>query len=629
MKKYLSRLTALLLALALLAAPAYALTVDEALELLEETYYYGVPEEAYEAETLDELFDILGDPYTTYMTEEEYRAFLGSMEDEVTNTVGIGVTIQYTDQGILVVDVLSGGSALDGGLLSGDLIVEINGTPCVPAGEEHRTLLTGEEGSSVTLTILRDGEEREFTLTRRPVVIRNIQIQVLEGRVGYIDCNGFGVETGEEMAGILKEYESQVDRWILDLRGNPGGYTNAAVDMLNALCGPGYYLYLQEGSGAVAAVPGAQLLASAKPVMLLTDGDSASSSEIVAGGIRDGGRGLLIGSRTFGKGVAQTMLDEKTHPEYFDGDGIKVTDYRFYTAGFNTPDRMGVIPTLLVDDAHTGAVALALCGSETDARLSISLDGSACFVDPGTDGDTLKALFEALPPQARVYYRDKGAFDEVSVAEAAEKLGVDYENRWFSDVADGPYARAINIMGAYKLLNGTGGGKFSPDGKLTRAQLCVMLARVLNLGGSDAGQFSDVPQDAWYAGAVNAVAALGLVEGTGGGKFSPDGTLTQEQFMTIMGRVARFANVTMEAYGQWVEENPGQLDLSQRMALNPYSDWARTSVAVLAWGVEDGLKGDGDMLFAPMDELDPKQAILRGEAAAGMYAVLSGLGILP
>ena len=628
MRKYLSRLVALLLALTLLVAPASALTVDEALELLEAYYYYDISDEAHEAQTLDELFAILGDPYTVYMTEEQYKAFLGILEGE-TNMAGIGVSIQYTDQGILVVEVLAGGSAQAGGIQAGDLIVEVDGTSCVPAGEEHRALLSGAEGTSVTVTVLRGGEELQYTLIRRPVVILNVQVQILEGRVGYIDCNSFGLDTGSEVNEILKQYESQVDRWILDLRGNTGGYTDAAVKMLNALCGPGYYLYYQDGDGKAIPVAGSQRAVTAKPVMVLTDGTSASASEIVAGNVRDKGRGLLIGSRTFGKGVAQVMLDEDSYPQYFDGDGMKVTNYRFYTYGFSTTDKVGVIPTLLVDDAYTAAVALALCGSETDAKLGITLGGSACFVDPETDQDTLAALFEALPPQAHVFYRDTGAFDEVSVAEAAEKMGVDYDSRWFTDVADSPYARAINIMGAYELLNGTGGGKFSPEGELTRAQLCVMLARVLNLDVSGGGSwFSDVPQGAWYAGAVNAIAALGLVEGTGDGKFSPDKTLTQEQFLTIMGRVARFANVQIDSYGQWVEDRSGQLDMSQRMALNPYSDWARSSVAVLAWGVEDALRERGDMLFTSLDKLSPKQAILREEAAAGMYAVLSGLGIL-
>ena len=121
MKKYLSRFIAALLALVLLAAPASALTVDQALELLEDSFYYDIPDEAYEAQTLEELIGLLGDPYTQYMTEEQYAAFLDAVEDTV-DLVGVGVEIVYTQQGILIKDVLSGGSALESGLQAGDLL---------------------------------------------------------------------------------------------------------------------------------------------------------------------------------------------------------------------------------------------------------------------------------------------------------------------------------------------------------------------------------------------------------------------------------------------------------------------------------------------------------------------------
>ena len=183
MEKYLSRLLAALLAVILLAVPASALTVEQALELLEETYYFGVPEEAYEAQSLDELFQILGDPYTGYMDQEEYAAFLELVEDTV-DTVGIGVEIYYTEDGMLIDRVLSGGSALEGGLQAGDLIVAIDGSPCVPALEEHRKRIQGAEGTQVTVTVLREGETRDYVLTRRPIHIPNTEFTLLEGGVG-------------------------------------------------------------------------------------------------------------------------------------------------------------------------------------------------------------------------------------------------------------------------------------------------------------------------------------------------------------------------------------------------------------------------------------------------------------
>lgn len=632
MKKYLSRLLAAALALILLVVPASALTVDQALELLEELYYYEIPDEAYQAETLDELMSLLEDPYTQYMTAEEYQAFLKLLEGD-SNVIGIGVSCRYTPEGILILSTISGGSAREAGLQAGDLIVEIDGQSCVPANEENAGRLTGPEGTQVSVTVLRDGERKGYTLTRRPVVEPNVELSI-EGRVGLLDCNSFGKDTGKEFAKLVKDNDGRVDVWVVDLRGNGGGYTNAAVDMLGALMGPGYHLYFETAAGGVEAVPAYDRQATDKPVIVLTDGGSASASELTSGSLRDSGRGVLVGGRTYGKGVAQIMLDEDAlaplpeYDGYFEGDGLKITVYRFYSGGLNSPDKIGVIPTLLVDDEDTAAVALALCGSQEDAKLCVMPGAVPYYVDPGTDGDTLSALLSALPPQALVFCADGGDFQQVSAAEAAQRLGVAYESRWFTDLGDSRYADAVNAMGTYGLLQGDGKGHFTPKSGLTRAELCSMLASVLNVAYRGESRFTDVDQNAWYGPSVNAMAYLGIVDGVGGGKFNPGGTLTQEEFHTILGRTARFFNVKLDAYAQWVEQE-GRLTLGQSSALSGYSAWARNSMAVLAWGLEDALDGTGDLLFASLKELSPKAPILREEAAAGMYAVLSGLEILP
>ena len=631
MKKYLSRLIAAVLTVALLAVPASALTVDQALELLEDTYYYGVPEEAYEAQSLDELFQILGDPYTGYMDKEEYAAFLELVEDTV-NTVGIGVEIYFTEEGILIDGIISGGSAEAAGLRKGDLIVAIDGSPCVPALEEHRQLIQGAEGTKVTVTVLRDGEARDFALTRKAIYIPNTEIALLEGGVGYVDCNSFGIDTAELFSEGLKQYDSQVDCWLLDLRDNVGGYVDSAVDMLAALDGPGRYLYFEDSDGFVSGFISTGTALTQKPLILLVNENSASASELVASNVRDTGRGIVVGSRTFGKGVAQSVLDEDSDPEHFDGDCLKVTTARFYSIGGNSNDMMGVIPTLLVDDGYTEAVAAALAlGSETGSELCIIPGAAPFYVDPDADDDVLSALLEAIPPQISVFYSGGGTFFPYTPTEVAERLGLDIDSRWFTDVEDSRYANAINSMGAYRLLNGTAPGVFSPKGQLTRAQLCVMLARVLNVNWNGPSGFIDVAQDTWYGPSVNAMAELGLVNGVGGGRFDPDSPVTQQQFLAILGRTARYLNIALEAYGQEVEmaEAEGALPLDMQIGLAAYADWARNSVAVLTWGLEDALGGYDDMLYAPLGSIDPSAPVLREEAAAGMYAVLAGLEILP
>ncbi|MDE6281699.1 MAG: PDZ domain-containing protein, partial [Oscillospiraceae bacterium] len=365
MKKYLSRLLSALLALVLLIAPASALTVDQALELLEDTYYYGIPEEAYEAKSLEELFQLLGDPYTQYLTPAQYQAFFESVDGEE-EAVGIGILSYFTEEGILISEAVSGGSAQAAGLRAGDLIVAVDGISCVPAREEHRQLMLGEEGTKVTVTVLRDGVTRDYTLTRRAVRIANVRITLLDGGVGYIHCDSFSSDAGELFSDALKQYDSQVNCWVVDLRDNGGGYVDSAADMLAALCGPGRYVYFEDSVGQVSYYARTTKAASEKPVLMLVNSYSASASEATASGVRDMERGVIIGSRTFGKGVGQTILDESTNPEYFDGDGLKITIGRFYSVGGTTTDMIGVIPTLLVDDASAAAVAAALGGGSVD-----------------------------------------------------------------------------------------------------------------------------------------------------------------------------------------------------------------------------------------------------------------------
>ena len=621
MKKRLFSLIAALLCAVMLVLPASALTVPEALELLEQVYLREIPAEAYQAKSLEELFALLGDPYTYYMTEEQYKAFLDSVES-TTDVVGIGVSIQYTDQGILVVEVLRGGSAYEAGIQSGDLIVAIEGEPCVPAKESHAKLIRGEAGTEVTVTVLRDGATQDYTLTRRQVVIPNTQVEVLDGGIGYINCDSFGSLTGSYFSDGITEYDDMVSCWLVDLRGNPGGYTDAAGEATSAFVGPCYYLYLENRQSVVYGYICTEPAVTEKPVIVLLDANSASASEALSANLRDAGRGISIGARSYGKGVAQIMLDQEQFSEYFDGDGMKVTTYRFYSVGGNTTDQIGVIPTLLVDEPYAAAVAQALCGSAEKASRSVTLDGKTFYINPEASDEVLAALYAALPPQATVSLRSGDTW-----VEDALWAGMVAESRWFNDVYISSYANEINAMATYRLLLGDGNGSFRPKDTLTRAELCAMLAQVLNVTYTGTqSRFTDVPASAWYFEEVNAIAHLGLVNGVGGGRFNPNAPLTQQEFFAIMGRTARYLNFGIDAYGQQLES--GETVPQDAKVLEPFASWAKNSAAVLAWGAQTILETDNGMLYAPLEQISPKASVLREEAAAGMYAVLTGLGIL-
>lgn len=634
MKRFFRRIAAVTLSLALLVTTASALSVEEALTLLDETYLREVPEQARQAESLDELFALLGDPYTCYMTAEDFEGFLTAV-DGTQSLVGIGVSIQYTEEGILILDVIDGGAAQRAGLAAGDLIVAVDGTSCVPADESHQALIAGQAETFVTLTVLRDGVTRDYALMRQEIVIPNTTFSLEEGGIGYIQCTSFGMDSDDLTAEALSRYDGEVTHWVLDLRSNSGGYTDAAVSMLGTFAGPGYYLFLRDKGGYTAGYAHLSNALTESPVIVLTNAFSASASEAVAAGIRDTGRGIVIGSRTYGKGVAQVLLDSATHPDLFTDDALKVTAYRFYSQRGNTTDAIGVIPTLMVADEDAEAVAAALCGAfrddyVTEGQLMLSIAGQYFFIDLDELADgTASALLSALPPSAQLWVgEDTYYWDEITVGEAAALLNVSYTDRGFDDVNDSPYADEINTLSTYALLLGDGTGQFRPEGQLTRAQACAMLAQTLNLSCDGPSFFTDVDGDAWYAGAVNAMAELGLVEGTGGGKFNPDGLLSQQEYLTILGRLARWLNFNVDGYRYSFYDSEGNyiLDLLHP-ELSVFAPWAREEVAVLD-GCAENLGRYGTMLFTDLSELEPDAPILREEAAASLYRVLNLTGIL-
>lgn len=618
MKRMIRILVSVILILAMVMSTASALTVDEALDFLENYYLKEIPEEAYEAESLDKLFELLGDPYTYYMTGEEYRGFIDSVESTV-ELVGMGASIQYTAEGILVVEPLKGSPAMEVGIQSGDLIIAVDGVSCVPADESHRALIVGEEGSEVTVTVLRNGETLSFTMKRAHVVIPNTEAEVLDGHIGYIDCTSFGSDTGILINDYVEQLDDEVDCWLVDLRGNSGGYTDAAVGALGVFAGPGMHLYLQSAPGYIFYYEYEYDASTDKPAVILLDGNSASASEAFAAGMRDLRAGILVGSRTYGKGTAQVVFDKEGYPELFEEDGLKMTAYRFYSHSCITNDGVGVIPTLPVSDAYAYEVAMAICGDPGQSpedtlrlvvnRWDISVDHTAM------SREALGALLEAMGPNADLYLWENGEEVRCTVDEAAQKLGVSYESRWFADVEECRYADAINTLATYGVLTGNENNAFCPDEQLTRGEACALLGEALGLTGSGAAHFSDLSEDDPNTPYINAMAQLGLVLGRGDGRFYPNETMNQQEFFVLLSRVAQYLNFTVAPGGEAYWDTRVELAAQQGFA-----SWARADVALL-----DGLNALSTVRGVP----SPTAPVLREEVAVNLYNILISVAILP
>ena len=636
-KAVIRRALALLLGLCLLLSTASALTVEQARELLEEKYVADIPEEILALPTVEEILAALGDPYTRYLTAPEYQAFLDTMND--TETVGIGVTASMTEKGLTIVQALPGSPAEEAGLEAGSVILSIDGRALSSQDslEDVSALLRGEAGSAVTLALrLPDGTQIVRTLTRRTVAVPHTTYALREGCVGWLDCRSFGAETAAHFAGAMEEYGGEAREWIVDLRSNGGGVLQDASDAAGLFLGRTVTGYLQDGAGTryVCAPREGVDSATLFPVIVLTSGSTASAAEMFSGAIQANQGGLVIGERTFGKGVAQEMLTQERYPEYFpDGDAMTISAMRFYTAEGTATDQSGVLPHLVVSPESAEEIAL-LFGTENPGRdnenfLRLHLGSWRWYLNLERAEEFLPAfteLLEALSPDVPLFRGDgAGGWGPITPAELAAAYAPDYMPRTFSDAADSDYRAAIDILAVRGLLRGDGTGRFHPEESLTRAELCALLAQALNLRLTQGeSAFADVPAEAWYAPAVSALYRTGLVDGCGGGQFDPDGLVTQEQLAVVLARTAAWLS---RDFGAMYRAGPTEETLADP-ALTAYSEWAREGVCLMGRSMQDFLGGYISMMYDDIANLIPQAPITREETAESLYRVLIYTGVL-
>lgn len=271
------------------------------------------------------------DPHSVYIPASEAKS---SMEDLQGSFSGVGVQFMIYKDTVRVVKVIAGGPSEHVGVRAGDRIVAIDGKPFtgkVATNDETRKRLKGAAETQVRLTIVRSGETKplNFTVTRGDVPVQSIDLSyMLDAETGYIRIRSFGETTYAEWLAALAELSQQgLQRLIIDLRGNLGGYMAPAIQIANEFLPKGRLIvytkgrkspreeYTSDGRGTYQTMP----------LVLLVDESSASASEILAGAIQDNDRGTIIGRRTFGKGLVQVPI------EFSDGSMLRLTKARYYT----------------------------------------------------------------------------------------------------------------------------------------------------------------------------------------------------------------------------------------------------------------------------------------------------------
>ena len=314
------------------------------LHYLERDYVDGFDKELAQEVMYTGLAAGAGDPYTTYLTKESMES---QTERNSGHFVGIGVDVmQNSDGKVEIVNVISGGSAKEAGLQSGDLILAVDGKEM---GEQELSQMVsqikGEAGTSVVLTIYRKDTEKTWDaeILRKDIQIETVEYEMLEDGIGYIALHAFRENTAEQFQNALEELKKQDMKGILlDLRNNAGGLVPAAYAIGEEILPEGIMVYTMDKEGRRN-----DLVCDAAylnlPMTVLVNGQSASASEILAGAIQDTGRGELVGTKTFGKGLIQRLY------QLPDGSGLNVTIQKYYTPKGTSIHGVGLEPDYLVE----------------------------------------------------------------------------------------------------------------------------------------------------------------------------------------------------------------------------------------------------------------------------------------
>ena len=316
------------------------------------------------------------DDYSGFLTADRLADLYSNIDGEF---VGIGVEMKAVEtKGMLLVNVLPESPASTGGLKKGDFLVSIDGTDIRDSSiDDAANRLKGQAGSRVKLRIARESSSKNWdaTLVRREVHVKSIpeaKIIDAQNQIAYVKLTGFQKSTSQEFGDAMDNLTRQGMRaLILDVRGNPGGLLTAAVEILDRLIDDGVlvstkgrsndqnWTYRSQRNGAVTV-----------PLVLITDGDSASASEIVAGAIRDHHRGTIVGRKTYGKWSVQSIFHVGR------STGMRLTTARFYSPNGNTYGQVGIEPDVLVElpDDRTAKFRPTSKREESDADLDKALE---------------------------------------------------------------------------------------------------------------------------------------------------------------------------------------------------------------------------------------------------------------
>ena len=346
----LARFGAAILGILLLSVLAFATNYQQlgnlvrVISLIRTHYLEEVPSSRLVEGAIRGMVGALDDPYSVYLDPQTYTRLTEQIEGSFG---GLGILVGLKDKNLTVIKPFAGTPAARAGIRAGDTILKINDVDARGIDlETALTLMRGPVGSRVALTIRREGEPAplRYELTREEIQIPTVEARMMNRRgLAYIAVTTFTEKTGREFnAALARLHREGMRGLILDLRDNPGGELQAAVEVADAFLARGPIVYIahrtRKDQAFYADPPQTKL-----PLIVLVNEGTASAAEIVAGAIKDAGVGVLVGTRTYGKGVVQTLFPLNN------GAGVKLTTARYLTPNKHDLNQAGITPDVLIE----------------------------------------------------------------------------------------------------------------------------------------------------------------------------------------------------------------------------------------------------------------------------------------
>lgn len=315
-----------------------------AIDSVLESFYFGdVDDETAKDNIYKAYLSSYGDKYTMYYTADEYKALKESTNGKF---YGIGAVCQLSGEGgVLLVDVYDNGAGYQAGLRSGDRVVNVDGRDITDMELSSAVaLIKGDKGTSVTLEVIRGTERLTFSVVRDAVEAKTVSYTLLDNNIGYLSISQFEEVTIKQFKAAVEDLQSQgMKGLVIDIRNNPGGLLDTVVGMLKYMLPDGLIVYTEDKQGNRKEYKGQDNDEFNLPLAVLVNGNSASASEIFAGAIQDYGKGTIIGTQTYGKGIVQTVKP------LTDGSAIKFTIAKYFTPKGQDIHGKGVTPDIVVE----------------------------------------------------------------------------------------------------------------------------------------------------------------------------------------------------------------------------------------------------------------------------------------